>query len=88
MSDSDQTPDARRARADALAPGDDRQGSQWAAHAAGLDRLAAMRRAAEAAGWTSLALERDGPAERIKLFGVPPNASLRADVPDALAPEG
>jgi hypothetical protein len=49
-----------------------------------LDRLAVMRRDAEAAGWTALAIERDGPAERFRLFGVPPNGSLRAEVPDPL----
>ena len=88
MSDHDQSLDACHARADALASGDDRQGRQWTAHEAVLDRLAAMRRAAEGAGWTSLALERDGPAERIRLFGVPPGETLRTEVPDALAKEG
>jgi hypothetical protein len=87
MSDPDHSLDALHAHADALATGDDRLGRQWAAHAAVLDRLAAMRRAAEGAGWTSLALERDGPAERTKLFGVPPGESLRTEVPDAVARE-
>lgn len=71
-----------RAQLDALADGDDRNGGQWAAHAAVLDRLAAIRQDAEAAGWTSLALECDGRAERIRLFGIPPGKGLRTEVPD------
>jgi hypothetical protein len=55
---------------------------EWQAHAAVLDRLAANRRIAEAAGWTSCAIERDGAAGRFHLFGVPPSGTLRAVVPD------
>jgi hypothetical protein len=55
---------------------------EWEAHAAVLDRLAANRRAAEAAGWTSCAIERAEGAGRFRLFGVPPGAALRAEVPD------
>ena len=78
----DRSLEALHAHADALADGDDRNGGRWAAHAAVLDRLAAMRRDAEAAGWSSLAIERDGPAERFRLLGIPPGAALRAEVPD------
>ncbi len=82
MRDPDRSLVALRAHADALARHDDRNGGQWAAHAALLDRLAAMRRDAEASGWTSLAIERDGPAERFRLFGLPPRGTLRTLVPD------
>ena len=55
---------------------------QWTEHAELIDRLAAVRRRAEAAGWTSLALERDGAGERFRLFGIPPGESLRTEVPE------
>ena len=55
----------------------------WAAHAAILDRLAANRRRAEAEGWTSLALEREGDRGRFRLVGIPPGRALRCEVPDA-----
>ena len=84
MSERDDSLEALRAHADALADGNGRNGGDWAAHAAVLDRLAAMRRRAEAAGWTSLAIERDGAAERFRLFGIPPGAALRVEVPDSL----
>jgi hypothetical protein len=76
--------DALRARLDALASDGDSTDRRWDAYVAVLDRLAAIRRDAEAAGWTSLALERDGPAERFRLFGIPPGNTLRAEVPDAV----
>ena len=82
MAERDRTLEALHAHADALAGGDGRNGTRWAAHAAVLDRLAAMRRGAEGTGWTSLAIERDGEAERFRLFGVPPGEALRAEVPD------
>ena len=78
----DESLEALHAHADTLAGGDGRNGGRWTAHAAVLDRLAAMRRDAEGAGWTSLAIERDGPAERFRLFGVPPGGALRVEVPD------
>lgn len=77
--------DQLRARLDALAAGDDRTDHRWDAHAAVLDRLAVMRREAEAAGWTSLALERDDPAGCFHLFGVPPGGTLRTEVPGSAA---
>lgn len=55
---------------------------QWTAHTELLDRLAAVRRRAEGAGWTSLAIERDGAGERFRLFGIPPGESLRTEVPE------
>ena len=82
MPDPDRSLEALHAHADALAQGDDHDGGRWAAHAAVLDRLAAMRRDAEAAGWTALAIERDGPAERFRLFGIPPGGTRRTPVPD------
>jgi hypothetical protein len=82
MEERDRSLESLHARSDALARGDDRNGGRWTAHAAVLDRLAAMRRDAEAAGWTSLAIERDGPAERFRLLGTPPGGTLRAEVPD------
>jgi hypothetical protein len=82
MAERDRSLEALHAHSDALAEGDDRNGGRWAAHAAVLDRLAAMRRDAEAAGWTSLGIERDGPAGRFRLFGIPPGGALRAEVPD------
>lgn len=66
-------------------PGD----AAWATHAAALDRLAAHRRRAEAAGWTSCALEREGGSGALALYGVPPEGTLRtriAVVSDAEAP--
>ena len=82
---ADDSLDALRARLDALARGDVAADRQWDAHAAVLDRLVALQRTAEAAGWGSLAIERGGAAEPFRLFGVPPGASLRAEVPDSLA---
>jgi hypothetical protein len=55
---------------------------EWEAYAAVLDRLAANRRIAEASGWTSCAIERDGDVGRFELFGVPPTSGLRTPVPD------
>jgi hypothetical protein len=71
------------AKFDAIACGRDKHGDSEAAHAAILDRLAASRRDAEAAGWTSLGLERDGGMGRIRLVGVAPDTAQRAVVPDA-----
>ena len=84
MRDPDRSLDSLHAHADALAGGDDHDGGQWAAHVAVLDRLAALRGDAERAGWTSLAIERDGRAEHFRLFGIPPGETLRAEVPEAL----
>jgi hypothetical protein len=55
---------------------------EWQAHAAVLDRLAANRRLAEGAGWTSCAIEREGEVGRFRLFGIAPGAGMRAEVPD------
>lgn len=44
--------------------------------------LAANRRGAESAGWTACALARDGGMGRLRMFGVPPGESGRAEVPD------
>jgi len=82
MRNPDRSLVARHARAEALARDDDRNGGPWVVHAVRLDRLAAMRRDAEASGWTSLAIERDGPAECFRLFGLPPGGTLRTLVPD------
>jgi hypothetical protein len=78
----DRSLDDLRADADALADAEDRNGTRWAAHAALLDRLAALRRDAEASGWTSLAIERDGETARFRLFGASPGEALRTEVPD------
>ena len=69
---------ARCERASHVEGGDD----AWKAHAAVLDRLAESRQIAEAAGWTSCAIERDGDAGRFQLFGIPPSSTLRTEVPD------
>lgn len=55
---------------------------EWLAYAAVFDRLAANRRIAEEAGWTSCAIERDGSAGHFHLFGIPPSLTLRTEVPD------
>lgn len=70
------------ARFDALAISRSGAGGSWEAHVAILDRLAANRRGAEAAGWTACALERDGGLGRLRLFGNPPGESRRMEVPD------
>jgi hypothetical protein len=62
--------------------------SAWEAHAAVLDRLGANRQMAEAAGWSSCAIERDDAAGRFQLFGVPPSGTLRTLVPDWPEPTG
>ena len=82
---ADQSLDHLQARLDALAVGDDSTDRRWAAYAAVLDHLAARRCDAEAGGWTSLALERDGQAECFRLFGIPPGGALRTEVPGAVA---
>jgi hypothetical protein len=86
MPERDRSLEALHARAgalaDALADDGDRNSARWAAHVAVLDRPAAMRRGAESAGWTSLAIEHDGAAERFRLFRVPPGRALRVEVPD------
>ena len=56
-------------------------GGGWRAHVAVLDRLAANRRAAEAKGWTSCALERQGNGP-FRLWGIPPSGHQRELVPD------
>ncbi|HEX5580014.1 MAG TPA: hypothetical protein VFX39_00460 [Gemmatimonadaceae bacterium] len=75
--------DTLYARLDALAYGRT-HGDSWAAHAALLDRLAANRRAAEAQGWTSCALERIGGFGRLTAWGVPPGDVERHPIPDWL----
>ena len=75
--------DALYERFDAIANGRNKHGDSRAAHAAIVDRLAANRGGAESAGWTSLALERDGGMGRLRLFGLAPNATTRTIVPDA-----
>jgi hypothetical protein len=74
------------AQFDAIARGRDRRGDSGAAYAAILERLAANRRGAEAAGWTALGLERDGGMGRLRLVGLAPGATHRAAVPDAGPP--
>ena len=73
-------------RFDEIAARLDSSGDDWLAHVAILDRLAFNRRIAEAEGWTSLALERDGPCGRLHLFGIAPGTRLRALVPDSWSP--
>ena len=51
-------------------------------HAMILERLADNRSHAERAGWSSLALERDGAMGRLRLIGVAPSSSTRTIVPD------
>ena len=75
--------DALYDRYDAIASGRDKRGDSVAAHAAILGRLATNRRDAEAAGWTSLGLERDGGLGRLRLVGVAPDVADRAVVPDS-----
>jgi hypothetical protein len=70
-------------RYDAIASGRDKRGDSVAAHAAILGRLATNRRDAEAAGWTSLGLERDGRLGRLRLVGLAPNVIDRTVVPDS-----
>jgi hypothetical protein len=74
------------AQFDAIARGRDKYGDSGKAHTAILDRLAANRRDAEAAGWTALALERDGGLGRLRLVGLAPDAvpsvTRRTVVPD------
>jgi hypothetical protein len=72
-------------RLDAIVRERDRDGDSWAAHVAPLDRIATNRLNAERAGWTSLALERDGGLGRFNLFGVAPDAMVRAVVPDSVS---
>jgi hypothetical protein len=55
----------------------------WASHAGALDRLAAHRRRAEAEGWTSGALEREGATGAFALYGVPPGGALRTRIAEA-----
>jgi hypothetical protein len=73
--------DTLYAELDALARGR-AHGEAWAAHEAVLDRLAENRRAAEANGWTSCALERDGRMGRLRAWGVPPSGGERRIIPD------
>ena len=73
-------------RFDAIVARRDKHGDSSLAHVAILDRLALNRRDAEAAGWTSLALERDGGLGRLRLCGVAPGTQLRARVPDSVQP--
>lgn len=68
---------------DEMARGRDKHGDSSAAHAAIVDRLASNRRAAEAAGWTSLLLERNGGVGRLRLVGLPPHGAQPAVVPDS-----
>lgn len=74
--------DVLEARLAAIDAADAPTGDCWAAHAAILDRLETNRRAAQAAGWTSLALERDGGRGRFRLVGIPPGGTLRREVED------
>ena len=78
------------AQFDAIARGRDKHGDSGKAHAAILDRLAANRRDAEAAGWTALDLERDGGLGRLRLAGLAPGAvsgvTRRTVVPDTASP--
>jgi hypothetical protein len=74
------------AQYDDVARGRDKHGDSAALHAAILQRLAAHSRVAGAAGWTSLALERDGGMGRLRLVGLAPGASRRTAVPDAGPP--
>jgi hypothetical protein len=74
------------AQFDEVARGRDKHGDGAALHAAILARLVANRCAAEAAGWTSLAFERDGGMGRLRVVGLPPGTARRAAVPDAGPP--
>ena len=71
------------ARFDAIARGRDKHGDSGKAHAAILERLASSRHDAEAAGWTALALERDGGMGRLRLVGLAPGITSRSVVPDS-----
>jgi hypothetical protein len=80
MSDDQTALDTLYARLEAIRDGR-ATGDGWRAHAAVLDRLAATRRAAEAHGWTSCALERQGSGP-FRLWGIPPSGPDRELVPD------
>lgn len=54
----------------------------WAAHEAVLDRLADNQSVAEAYGWTSCALEREGGTGPLRAWGVPPAEGQRHPIPD------
>jgi hypothetical protein len=82
MSDHASVLNGLHARFDAISTSRAGIGGSWTAHVAILDRLAANRRGAEAAGWTECALERDGGMGRLRMFGIPPGESGRAEVPD------
>lgn len=68
-------------RFDAVAAGRTRAAGENL-HQIVLDRLAANRAYAEAAGWTACALERDGGLGRLRVTGVAPSAIERSIVPD------
>lgn len=82
MSDHPSVLNALHQRFDAIVISRAGAGGSWAAHVAILDRLASNRRQAEAAGWSSCALERDGGMGRLRMFGIPPGEALRSEVPD------
>jgi hypothetical protein len=83
MSDHVVSRETLHARFDRFAEGR-AQGNARGAYEAVLDRLAANRRAAEALGWSSCALERAGGMGRLCVWGRPPGVAERHPIPDWL----
>ena len=82
MSDAPSVLQKLNTQFDAITAGRHVGGNSSAVHAAILDRLAANRRTAAAAGWTGLENERAGGFGWVRLFGIAPGEQQRREVPD------